>query len=130
MPCFLLTDSQPCFWCLAQLQGTSWVTAYPLGTANFIWPFLSVTIIDVQLRPDNSPVATSLLWPAGRSSGPGKLCHMLSIALAAQVDPCCHFLVSEFHLLTYQQVMVFCYKFSLEFSLNIELSRYSLMMCL
>lgn len=76
-----------------------------------------------RFRPDNGPVATSLLLEqAGSSSCPGKLCQMLSPALEVLIDTCCHFLVSECHLLTNQQVMVFGYKFGLEFSLNIDLT--------
>ena len=108
-------------------------SACPVATAKFIQPCPSVTITEVQLRPDNGPVAIRLLLEqAGTSSGPGKPCHVLSTALAAQGDACRYFLlVAESHLLTNhlqslkkgQQVMIFGCKFGLEFSLNSELNR-------
>lgn len=78
-----------------------------------------------------SPGQATVPWPPVCCQS--KLAAVLaqgSSVLAAQVDTCCHFLVSELHLLTHQQVMVFGYNFGLESSLNIELFGYSLMVCL
>lgn len=138
--CFLLTGSQPCLWCnLPQLWGTSWVTAYLVVIAKFIRPCPFVTITEIWFRADNGLVASRLLLEqAGHSSSPGKPCYVLSAALAAQGDVCHHFLVvAESHLLTDhlqslkkgEQVMVFGYKFGLEFSLNSKLFGHRVFCC-
>lgn len=99
---------------------------------------LALTITEVWLRKDNSPVAIRLLLEqAGTSFGLDKPHQMLSIAPAAQGDVLPPFSSTDripftdqsLTVIKWDQVMPFACKFGLEFSFNSELFVYRVLCC-